>query len=172
MIIFLNGYSGVGKSYWGEKMSLISGFPHLDLDGEIEKKYQKRITEIFSEWGENTFRGIEFAQLNQIVKSNHEKLIVSLGGGTACNQHVINLIKSIGIVIYLKTDFSYFQDQIEQLLPYRPRLKTLFMEGGVPKIRQDWEARQHWYVQSQLHFEVKSTQNLLKSSILTNLLTR
>lgn len=172
MIIFLNGYSGVGKTFWGEKISLSSGWPHLDLDREIEKKYKKSITEIFSEWGENNFRGIEFAQLNQILKSNHENLIVSLGGGTACNQHVLNLIKSIGILIYLKADFSYFEDQLERLLPERPRFKALLMEGGIAKIRQDWEARLHWYVQSQIHFEVKSTQNLLKSSILTNLLTR
>lgn len=172
MIIFLNGYSGVGKTFLGEKISLKYGWLHLDLDREIEKKYKKSITEIFSEWGENNFRGIEFAHLNHILKNNQENLIISLGGGTACNQDVLNLIKTIGILIYLKADFSYFEDQIERLLPNRPRLKSLLMEGGVAKIREDWEARLHWYVQSQIHFEVKSAQNLLKSSILTNLLTR
>ncbi len=79
--IFLVGHRGTGKSSLLKRLAQY--FPErkcLDLDAEIERRYSKSISEIFSQ-GEKNFRAIEEKILEEITQQHNAPLIVALGAG-------------------------------------------------------------------------------------------
>jgi shikimate kinase len=79
-IFYLSGFMASGKSTIGPIVANTLGWDYFDLDEEIEKKENKKITKIFSDEGENHFRQRESEVLRKIAV--RDKLIISLGGGT------------------------------------------------------------------------------------------
>ena len=59
MNIFLLGYMGVGKSFFGKVLSEYLSLPNFDLDLIIEKDSSMSIGKIFKDFGENYFRSLE-----------------------------------------------------------------------------------------------------------------
>jgi shikimate kinase len=103
-LIYLTGFMGSGKSTIGPILANTLGYSFFDIDAEIEKATGKRIPEIFAESGERYFREVE-RQLLLTVSENKET-VVSLGGGTIANDANVALIKSTGILVYLKADIE------------------------------------------------------------------
>lgn len=99
--IFLIGMMGTGKSSIGIKLSKKLGFAFYDLDKMIEKKNQKAVTEIFSEFGEPYFREQEakFLKKTPLLSS-----VVATGGGIVENEVNCNWIKQFGIAVLLEAD--------------------------------------------------------------------
>ena len=56
MKIYLIGFMGCGKTYWGKQLSQKLNIPFFDLDEEIVNEESKSITEIFAKHGEEYFR--------------------------------------------------------------------------------------------------------------------
>lgn len=81
--IVVYGQRGVGKtsflarlkSYWQT-----TSYSFLDLDQEIEKHHQKKISDIFKNEGEATFRKYEL-EVFQLLLSKYPQLVLSVGGG-------------------------------------------------------------------------------------------
>ncbi|NJB38007.1 MULTISPECIES: shikimate kinase [Flavobacteriaceae] len=92
MKIILLGYMGSGKSTVGKELAKQVGLSFLDLDEEIEKKENLKISEIFSHKGEIYFRKLETAVLSELLKSD-ENFILSLGGGTPCYGNNMQLVQ-------------------------------------------------------------------------------
>ena len=99
-IVFLTGFMGSGKSTLAPLLANSIGYAFIDLDAEIEKRLGKTINRIFQEDGEQHFRSAEHAILTELQPRDH--CVVSLGGGTIAHHNNIQLIKSLGILIYLK----------------------------------------------------------------------
>ena len=59
MKIFLIGFMGSGKTYWGRKLGEKLRLPFFDLDEQIESNEAKPIPQIFAEEGEEYFRLLE-----------------------------------------------------------------------------------------------------------------
>ena len=79
MKIFLVGPMGSGKSKIGKLLSSEINLDLIDIDKEIEAKFEKTIVEIFDSEGEEGFRSkeIDFLEgINKIVGA-----IISTGGG-------------------------------------------------------------------------------------------
>src|SRR5688500_17701882 len=57
--IFLIGFMGCGKSYWGRQLAQKLELPFFDLDHAIEEGEERPITAIFEEEGEEHFRQLE-----------------------------------------------------------------------------------------------------------------
>ena len=53
--LFLLGFMGSGKSYWGRRLAGFLHLPFYDLDAYIEEKEQKEITALFLEEGRGAF---------------------------------------------------------------------------------------------------------------------
>jgi len=120
-LIYLAGFMGSGKSTIGPILANILGFSFVDIDLEIEKIAGKRIKEIFSSMGEEYFREIETKLLRELSQGG--QCVISLGGGTAASETNLQIIKSSGVMIYLKTN----ADQIFRRLKHktdRPLLKA------------------------------------------------
>lgn len=98
--IYLTGFMGSGKSTLGPILANVLGFEFVDLDTAIAAREGKSVREIFRDQGEPYFRTKERETIAEL--SLRDGLIVSLGGGTLTDQDCLAIIKSTGILVYLK----------------------------------------------------------------------
>lgn len=90
-----------GKSTIGPILANTLGWDFKDIDKVIEKKADKKITQIFSDDGEKYFRELEKKTLQELSLLNN--IIIALGGGTIASNENLKLIKNTGLLIYLKS---------------------------------------------------------------------
>jgi shikimate kinase len=102
--IYLTGFMGSGKTTLGPILANTLGFSFLDIDRAIEQNTGKSIPEIFRESDEQRFRQLERSILETVSRYNN--YVIALGGGTITNHHNLELVKSSGILIYLKSTVS------------------------------------------------------------------
>jgi shikimate kinase len=124
MKIFLIGFMGSGKTHWGKLLSEGLQLPFFDLDTVITTTEQKNISQIFSEFGEEFFRYKEKEVLEEIV-SDHERFILSCGGGTPCFFNNIEFMKTNGKVIWLNTSVNTLKDRLFKERASRPLIKAI-----------------------------------------------
>jgi shikimate kinase len=99
--IFLTGFMGSGKSTIGPILANTLGYDFIDIDKAIEKHTGKSVREIFHAQGEEYFRQLERALLQDLQAKDH--LVISLGGGTIADPISFPIIRGSGILVYLKT---------------------------------------------------------------------
>ena len=99
--IVLIGMMGCGKTTAGDELSReLSDYEYFDIDAEIEKSTQKKISEIFLKHGEPFFRMLETEKVRQFCNGN--KAIISAGGGAFENEENREIMLKTSHVIYLK----------------------------------------------------------------------
>ncbi len=103
--VYLTGFMGSGKSSIAPILANTLGYGSVDIDAEIERLTGKRVVEIFYDRGEDFFRSVE-RQLLEEVSTRHT-CVVSLGGGTIAQGHNLHIIKSTGILVYLRLDAEH-----------------------------------------------------------------
>jgi len=100
-IISLIGMTGVGKTKVGQALADKLNYDFLDLDFIITEKTKKNPSEIFSLYGEETFREIESAELENIFENYHKNLILSCGGGVILKEKNREILKKNSFVVWL-----------------------------------------------------------------------
>lgn len=91
----LIGPPGAGKSTVGKALAKQANLQLLDSDSEIEKKAEKKISEIFVDDGEPVFRSLEKeVVLHLLARIESEGGVLSLGGGAVMNDEVANSLKN------------------------------------------------------------------------------
>ncbi|WLV23551.1 shikimate kinase [Aciduricibacillus chroicocephali] len=106
--IFLIGFMGSGKSTIGHALEKCHSADFADTDHYIEKKHQRKITDIFAEEGENYFRELETEALRTV-----EAKIVSTGGGIIERIENISVMKARGKIVYLAASFEEISRRLE-----------------------------------------------------------
>ena len=111
--IILIGMPGAGKSTVGVVLAKALGYNFVDSDLVIQKETGKRLFEIIDEVGIDEFLNIE----NRINASlSVEKSVVATGGSVIYGEEAMEHLKSIGKVIYLKTDYESLEMRLGNLL--------------------------------------------------------
>ncbi|WP_440998601.1 shikimate kinase [Fodinibius sp. SL11] len=128
--IFLSGFMGAGKSVIGKSLARQLDLAFLDLDEKIEEQVGQSIPKLFEESGESTFRTAERRALLEVIR-NFEG-VVSLGGGSLQNQHMLDHVKLNGLLVFIETPISVILDRISQD-ENRP---LLLDEQGNPKSKK------------------------------------
>lgn len=100
--IFLIGFMGCGKSSNAACLADLTGAERLEMDQEIEKKEQMKISEIFEKHGEQYFRDVETEFVKQLSKRSPS--IVSCGGGVVLREENVRRMKEMGIVVLLTAE--------------------------------------------------------------------
>ena len=118
-LIFLSGFMGCGKTTQGKKLAKAIGYHFIDLDDYTANKYDKEITDIFAEFGEDEFRKIETTSLTECINDNM-KTIIALGGGTPCYNNNIELLKKNGTLVYLKMEAEDLYKRLFKETAQRP----------------------------------------------------
>lgn len=105
--IVLIGYMGSGKSTLGPLLAQRLHVPLVDLDQKIEQAAGKSIPEIFRDTGEQGFRDIETACLEEVLSVPGAE-VICLGGGTPVRKKNRELLEQLrgermSFVVYLET---------------------------------------------------------------------
>ena len=111
--IILTGMMGAGKTtiahILGKKLNIKS----IDIDTLIEQNEGEKISEIFSNKGEEYFRKIEKETIRNIFTPDPENLVISLGGGALENPETREFLLNNSTVIYLKTSPKIIYERIK-----------------------------------------------------------
>jgi shikimate kinase len=136
-----------GKTTLGKKLAQKLNFEFIDSDHEIEKQTGKKISEIFSEQGENAFRELE----NQFVKSliGKTNIVLSTGGGLPCFHDNISLINNLGQSFYLKLSPMELTKRILNAKTIRPLAQGKTPEELLLFVENLLSQREKFYAQAQ-----------------------
>jgi len=115
MKIVLTGFMGSGKTSVGEELSMRLGYQFIDTDTLIEERDGMPISLIFKEKGEDYFRQVEQAVVEEVSKRNN--VVIATGGGVIKNKRNLENLQRGGIIIWLKTEPEVI-------------LKRVMLEGG------------------------------------------
>ena len=157
--IVLVGMSGCGKTTVGKELTtVLKGYSFIDIDEEIEKETSKKISEIFSEYGEKYFRKSEKDMIQKQL-CNDYKTVISIGGGAFEDEETRNNILSNCIVIYLKASEKTIFNRIKNTVN-RPLLSDMSVE----KINQIMSVRIANYEKAHIKIDTdnKTLYNIVK----------
>ena len=145
---------GAGKSSVGRALGKRLGWTFEDLDDRIERREQRKVSEIFRDSGESEFRRAEHEALKELL---HElrpgtERIVALGGGAFVQKNNVRLIEaSRAHTVFLDADAAELwrrcREQTERQGVERPLL------GSLPNFRELYEARRSHYSKALLRQE-------------------
>jgi shikimate kinase len=124
MKIFLIGFMGSGKSYWGRQLSEKLQIPFFDLDEQVESQEGKAINEIFADKGEEYFRMLEKDTLH-IISESHGSFIMATGGGTPCYFNNIEYMKKSGTTVWINTPVELLFERLLKEKNNRPLIRNL-----------------------------------------------
>ncbi len=149
-LLFICGFMSSGKTTHGKKLAKAIGYHFIDLDEYTENKFDKNITEIFKDLGEEEFRKMETASLQECIEGN-QKTIIALGGGTPCFNSNLELLKQHGKLIYLKMDAEDLYKRVFGIkAATRPLLAGQEDKDMMAYIENLLKAREVFYNQSDL----------------------
>ncbi len=110
--IILCGLPGCGKTTVGNCLAEKISSSFIDVDTLIEKEYADTMGElltcrqIFAHQGVPFFRELEKRVISSLAQKSHQDAIISIGGGAMENPENVKVLKSIGLVVYLKVNLK------------------------------------------------------------------
>src|ERR1041384_8174400 len=100
--IVLIGMMGAGKSCVGRCLQQRTQLALVDTDDIVASKFGVSIPEIFSKFGEQSFREAETQALREIAPA--KQTIIVTGGGIVLREENINFLKRLGVIVWLSGD--------------------------------------------------------------------
>jgi shikimate kinase len=116
----LIGMMGAGKSSGGRCLQERTELALLDLDEIVSVKFGMSISEIFARLGEKKFREAETEALREL--SLDQQWIIATGGGIVLREENLNLLKQLGIIVWLDADEATLFDRASRKVD-RPLLE-------------------------------------------------
>ena len=110
--IILIGMPGCGKSTVGVVLAKALGLDFIDSDLVIQKKMNKKLSQIIDESGDAAFRAIE-NRINSELEA--EDSVIATGGSVVYGEDAMRHLKEIGKVIYLKLSYEAIEDRLGDL---------------------------------------------------------
>ena len=149
--IVLIGMMGSGKTSVGKELAKKLNVAFIDVDQEIEKKYQMNIPEIFETKGENFFRKIEESISCKLI--NGKPCVISLGGGSFLNKRIRNKIKMNAISIWINTELDKIYKRLNESKNRRPLLNYKNLKKSIKEI---YDKRKPIYKKADYKIQIKS----------------
>lgn len=156
MRIFLIGFMGSGKTFWGQRLSEHYGILHIDLDEYIATREGKSISDLFAESGETIFRQLEKKYLSELIATKNH-LLLSTGGGTPCFFNNMDLMNASGPTIYLRCTPELLFTRLRHEQSVRPLLADTRVEDLKRRISSLLQEREPHYQKSQHILETDQT---------------
>lgn len=159
--IALIGFMGTGKSTVGRLVAEQLRFELLDTDALIEQRSGKKITEIFAQNGEATFRDLETQLVEEL--SPRTRLVIATGGGLPTNPANLASLKTHALVICLWAAPEHIFERVRDQ-SHRPLLHDADPLG---KIRALLAAREPFYKQGDvlLNSDLRSAREVAQQVI-------
>ncbi len=134
--IVLLGMTGVGKTTIGKILSQSTKFDFIDIDFEIEKAANMKISDFFARYGEKEFRKIEKKILirNFLNKNN---TVISTGAGILGDKEIIKFVKDESISIFLDINLNTLTKRLKKNFRNRPMLASVNLEKTLKQMYKD-----------------------------------
>ncbi len=149
--IVLIGMMGSGKSSVGKELAKKLSVTFIDIDDEIEKKYQMNIPEIFQTKGESFFRKIEENISCKLI--NGKPCVISLGGGGFLNKRIRSQIKINAVSIWINTGLDKIYQRLSGSKNKRPLLNYTNLKKSIKEI---YDKRKPIYKKADYKIQIKS----------------
>lgn len=149
MRIYLIGFMGSGKTYWGRQLSQKLGLPFFDMDEQIVNSEGKSINEIFETYGEEYFRLKEKGILH-VITETHGSFVMACGGGSPCYFNNIDYMNQSGTTVWLNTPLQALFKRLLTEKAERPLLKDLSDEQLRSYITKKFADRKIFYEQAEV----------------------
>jgi shikimate kinase len=143
--LYLVGMMGAGKSAVGRPLARALGYRFIDADTILEQAAGCTIPEIFAEAGEEGFRALESAVMDQLA--GWHSLVVATGGGVVTRPVNWGHLHQ-GVVIWLDAPEAVLLARLEADPTPRPLLADADPAG---RLRQLLAERRPLYAQADLH---------------------
>lgn len=122
---------GSGKSVVGAALAQQLGWPRIDTDEMIARKFGLTISEIFEQLGEGHFREAE-SEVLQKLETDLRAVIVT-GGGIILRPENVGRLRELGTIVWLKTDLAILQKRLAGQ-NHRPLLQTQHPATTIAKL--------------------------------------
>ncbi|MDU1891431.1 MAG: shikimate kinase [Dysgonomonas sp.] len=155
--IFLIGYMGAGKTTAGRELAKTLNLEFVDLDHFIQARYQKTVSQLFQDSGEEEFRSIEKNILKEV--GEFENVIISTGGGTPCFFDNMEYMNSVGTTVYLKASPKALSERLNTCKEKRPLIKDKNEEELFRFVTESLLKREPFYSQAKVIFEMEELIN-------------
>ncbi|WP_126249090.1 shikimate kinase [Chitinophaga rhizosphaerae] len=149
MKIFLLGFMGAGKSYWGKQLAAHWNLPFFDLDDVIVEYEGMPVADIFNTKGETYFRELESRLLRELAFDN-DSFLISCGGGTPCFSDTMDFMNEAGKTIWLNPSVAVMVERLQRKQHKRPLIQDLTPEDLSAFTEKKLLERQPYYEQSQV----------------------
>lgn len=146
---------GSGKSSKGRKIASLLRWSFADTDKIVEEKEGSSVPDLFNQQGEDYFREAETRALRTV--SGRSRTVVACGGGTPCSADNMEIMRSTGVIIYLKLTVPELALRLQKSKTIRPLLREAGQEGLTSRVQQLLESRTNWYEQADLAIEGPDT---------------
>jgi shikimate kinase len=157
MKIFLVGFMGSGKSYWGRLLSQKLSIPFFDLDEQIAAHEGKEITDIFAADGEEYFRLLEKDVLH-IISESHDSFVMACGGGTPCYYNNIEYMNKTGTTVWINVPVNTLYQRLIAEKDKRPLIRELSDEQLKAYIIKKFSDRKIYYEQADVIMDEEPVQ--------------
>ena len=111
--IILVGYMGCGKTTVGKRIAELAKYAFADTDEMIVTQQGRSISEIFEKDGEDAFRAMETALLENMIADGSDRLVISTGGGMPVREENRPLLKRLGTVVYMRVTPNTVYERIK-----------------------------------------------------------
>lgn len=156
--LFLIGYMGCGKSTLARKLARRLGVPFADTDTLVEAREGASVADVFRYEGEEHFRQVERAVLEELIAGGCA--IVSTGGGLPTWRDNMERMNAVGTTVYLRRTAGQIT---RRLTPYgrqkRPRLQGLSDAEIVAFMERDMAAREAFYTRAHVVIDCADCQD-------------
>ncbi len=142
--LYLVGMMGSGKSAVGRPLAEALGYRFLDADTSLEQVAGRSIPELFASEGEEGFRELESAVLNQIAAWH--SLVVATGGGVVTRPQNWGQLRQ-GVVIWLDAPDALLLQRLAADPTPRPLMRA---EDPAGRLASLLEQRRPLYAQADL----------------------
>lgn len=132
---------GAGKTTIGKLLAEKLNVNFEDLDEKIIAEYGLSINEIFSKYGETTFRS---AESNALISSTGN--VISCGGGIILDKKNRDYIKE-GLSFFLNVNLA----ELEKRLKYQNSRPLLDSDNLNKTLNSIWKEREKMYIQTANH---------------------
>lgn len=147
--IYIVGFMGSGKTTVGKILADRLNKQFIEMDQVIEQRTNKKIADIFAEYGQDYFRKLETSLLQELSTQND--LVISCGGGLICNNTNLKILKTSGIVFNITASAQIIYERTKKdshrpILNVKNPLNTIKTLLGV---RKPYYEQAHYTVESE-----------------------
>jgi XRE family transcriptional regulator, aerobic/anaerobic benzoate catabolism transcriptional regulator len=161
--IALVGLRGAGKSTLGRQLAQRLNIPFVELDQEVERALGTSLANVFSLYGEASFRQAEFKALQNVLK-RLPKAVIATGGSIVEDSNTYSYLREQCFTIWLSaTPSDHMQRVVDQgdMRPIKGRENAMQELETILKVREKLYVLADARVDTSASIEVTTLETLL-----------